>query len=154
LQHADQAIAIFGILSYVVLKNEQVNSFMPVVVAVFLPLSAVWASTNTNQNNIAAPYQFRQPADMKGSSGAFGGRTGGSGRATDKQPLTTTFGTDNDTLVSSNAHDSALSSPIREACTEVIACRGDSISDQELGLIGQQQIKVKRTVSVHSHSEV
>jgi hypothetical protein len=137
-----------------VLKNEQVNSFMPVVVAVFLPLSAVWASTNTNQNNIAAPYQFQGPAGMKGSSGAFGGRSGGSGRALNKQPLTTSFGTDNDTLVSSNAHDSALSSPIKETCTQVTSCRGDDLSDHELGLIGQQQIKVKRTVSVHSHSEV
>ena len=34
---------------------------MPLLVAVFLPLSAIWASTNTTKNiNIAAPYQWRK----------------------------------------------------------------------------------------------
>jgi hypothetical protein len=132
------------------LKNEQVNSFMPVVVAVFLPLSAIWASTNTNQNNIAAPYQFQGQSPSKDSPG---GRSAGSRRPTEKQPLRTTFGTDNETLVSSHADDSALSSPVKETCTQITACR-DEVSDHQLELIGPQQIQVKRTVDVHSRQEI
>ncbi|EME49624.1 class 2 pheromone receptor like protein, partial [Dothistroma septosporum NZE10] len=41
---------LFGVISFFYLRNSQVYTIMPLLVAVFLPLSAIWASTNTAKN--------------------------------------------------------------------------------------------------------
>ncbi|EGP92304.1 unnamed protein product [Zymoseptoria tritici ST99CH_3D7] len=51
--------AIFGIISYFALASTQVYSLMPMVVAIFLPLSSMWASFNTNKTNSVT--NMRQP---------------------------------------------------------------------------------------------
>lgn len=79
-------IAIFGILTYFVYGAAQVNSLMPCVVATFLPLSSMWAATNTNNINIAAPHQVKRNREI-----VIGPRTtsntGGSGRQQSEKEL-------------------------------------------------------------------
>lgn len=71
---------IFGILSYWILPGSQIQSMVPVVVATFLPLSSIWASTNTDGNaNIAAPAQWhnrRHPSTMNKSSHGYSSEKG------------------------------------------------------------------------------
>lgn len=56
----DISVAIFGILAYWVAWGSQIQSLMPCVVATFLPLSSMWASTNINNVNIAAPHHVNR----------------------------------------------------------------------------------------------
>lgn len=51
---------IFGILTYFVVQFSQLYSLMPMIVATFLPLSSMWASTNTKKDNIAAPHHVKR----------------------------------------------------------------------------------------------
>ncbi|KAF7185032.1 Pheromone alpha factor receptor [Pseudocercospora fuligena] len=55
---------IFGLLTYFVVQFSQIYSLMPMVVATFLPLSSMWASTNTKSDNIAAPHQVKRNRDV------------------------------------------------------------------------------------------
>jgi len=46
---------IFAILDYYVIKGSQIGSFVETFVAIFLPLSSMWASANVNSKHIAMP---------------------------------------------------------------------------------------------------
>lgn len=49
------AIVIFAILDYYVIKGSQIGSFVETFVAIFLPLSSMWASANVNSKHVAMP---------------------------------------------------------------------------------------------------
>lgn len=46
---------IFAILDYYVIKGSQIGSFVETFVAIFLPLSSMWASANVNSKHVAMP---------------------------------------------------------------------------------------------------
>lgn len=48
-------LVIFTIVCYTAIKNANIQSFVPVIVALSLPLSGMWAAVNTNNIHIANP---------------------------------------------------------------------------------------------------
>lgn len=121
------SIAIFGILTYFAFGASQVNSLMPCVVATFLPLSSMWAATNTNNLNIAAPNQVKRNRDIA-TAPRKTGDTGGSGRPQSEKELVS-----DDTLIGED-------SPRKETHDEI---------DLEMQK-GPGYIHVDRTYSVRS----
>ncbi|CAK4033906.1 Pheromone P-factor receptor [Lecanosticta acicola] len=129
---------IFGIISYWVLVNAQLYSFMPVVVAVFLPLSGMWASTSTNgNNNIAAPQQWQQRKNTAAQQYSQGSR--------DKQ-LLGTAGTSDTLVADGRAESFSGASPSKHG--HVATVERDSI-DLEMAKMGHQ-VKINRSYSVRS----
>ena len=49
----DRRTVVFTVIAYWVVKNAQIGSFVPTVVALSLPLSAMWAAVNTSNFHIA-----------------------------------------------------------------------------------------------------
>lgn len=139
----------------------QVNSFMPVIVAIFLPLSAMWATTNAEHSNIAAPFQANNHANVPIGPDYCNGVSTNSRAAglAEKERLMRTFGSSTfagstvNTLVTNNTCHSAYS-PKSKAASTLVTARGshDSI-DCEPEKLGRQ-INVKRTVSVSSRQDV
>lgn len=125
---------------------------MPVVVATFLPLSAMWASTNTKTgNNIAAPCQAHGQGNFVAGP-SMCGAIAGPPAPIEKDRLTTTFGTDFETLVTNGIRGSSYSSNPKEPGTHITARASRDSIDMELEKMGRA-INVKRTVSVNSRQE-
>lgn len=115
---------------------------MPLVVATFLPLSSMWASTNPSNINIAAvrkPTGYK-PGMMVGSSV----NTNGS-YSTEKEYLTTTFNSQG-TLVNETQEEASNPKKLGGHAS----ARRDSI-DVELAKMGHDII-VDRTYSVRNNS--
>lgn len=121
--------------------SAQLSSVVPLVVATFLPLSSMWASTNPSNINIAA---IRKP--MVHEPGMMiGGSTNASGYSTEKEYLTTTFNSQG-TLV--NETQEEASNPKKLGAHA--SAQRDSI-DVELAKMGHDII-VDRTFSVRNNS--
>lgn len=108
---------------------------MSVIVAIFLPLSAMWASTNVSNSNIAAPFL---------GSGGASTPTDRSNRSTGVRGFSTTIGT-LDTLTNNTGSSSTVKEP---GAHITVRPSGDSI-DLELEMIGRS-INVTRTYSINS----
>lgn len=54
---ADRHAVIFTIIVYFGVKHGQITSFVPTVVAITLPLSAMWAAVNTSHAHLATPHK-------------------------------------------------------------------------------------------------
>lgn len=109
---------------------------MPVVVAVFLPLSAIWASTSTSGNvNIAAPKQWQQRRTATSES---------TGTSNEKK-LLDTAGTD--TLVADGRAESFSGASPQKHGHHATAER-DSI-DLEMAKMGHS-ISIKHSYSVRT----
>lgn len=52
---------IFAILDYYVIRGAQLGSYVETLVAIFLPLSSMWASTNVKSKHIAMPMNEKGP---------------------------------------------------------------------------------------------
>ncbi|KAK4507954.1 hypothetical protein PRZ48_001689 [Zasmidium cellare] len=131
---------IFGIISYYALPGAQLYTFVPVVVATFLPLSSIWASTATKgNNNIAAPHQWhnrREDSTLRNTHRAA--------YSSEKGLLPTTVNTDC-TLVDDRSASMSQPSPRKPGYTE----SGDRDSiDLEMQKMGR--IRVDRGYSVRS----
>ncbi|PIB01741.1 hypothetical protein CB0940_00609 [Cercospora beticola] len=126
----DLHTAIFGILTYFVYGASQIYTLMPVVVGTFLPLSSMWAATNTNNINIAAPHQVKRNRDI-----ALGPRTPGHTADNERSQSEKALVCD-DTLIGDDSPK------------KVIHQDGTSV-DVELGN-GPGYIHVDRTYSVRS----
>lgn len=113
---------------------------MPAVVAVFLPLSAIWASTSTNGNiNIAAPQQW-QHRPSAGSSAQYG-------RSCDKQLLTATVQSADTYGADGRAESFSGASPKKYGHSATV--ERDSI-DLEMAKVGGQNIQINRTYNVRT----
>ncbi|USW46785.1 hypothetical protein Slin15195_G001040 [Septoria linicola] len=77
--------ALFGILTYFLYGAAQVYSLMPCIVATFLPLSSMWAATNTNNVNIAAPHQLKRNRELIIGPRTTGHSGGGDRSQSEKQ---------------------------------------------------------------------
>lgn len=124
----DSFPAIFGILTYFAAKSSQVNSLMPVLVAVLLPLSGMWASTSTKADNISAMDASARNRQFANSGNSGNGATGTRQSA---KPLI-----DDETLVDK-------SSPTK-------ASHSDSIDFDAEKTNRQIQVQVDRTFSIRS----
>lgn len=114
---------------------------MPLVVATFLPLSSMWASTNPSNINIAA---VRKPVAYKPGM-MVGGSTNASAYSTEKEYLTATFNSQG-TLVNETEAETADPRKLGGHAS----ARRDSI-DVELAKMGHDII-VDRTYSVRNNS--
>ena len=102
----DRRTVVFTVIAYWVVKNAQIGSFVPTVVALSLPLSAMWAAVNTSNFHIANsdPRQRRQFP--------IGGPDLASGKAYGKHEYFTSTTNTNSTLVDDESH--ALTSTSRK----------------------------------------
>lgn len=115
---------------------------MPLVVATFLPLSSMWASTNPTNINIAA---IRKPTAYKPGMMIGDSTNSSSYSPNEKEYLTTTFNSQG-TLV--NETQEEASNPNKMGAHA--SARRDSI-DVELAKMGHD-IVVDRTFSVRNNS--
>ncbi|KAF2172386.1 hypothetical protein M409DRAFT_50094 [Zasmidium cellare ATCC 36951] len=132
--------ALFGIISYWAIPGSQLYTMTPVVVATFLPLSSIWASTSTKgNNNIAAPHQWhnrREKSTLR--------NPGTPAYSSEKGLLPTTVNTDC-TLVDDRSASVSEPSPRKPGHAD--SGERDSI-DLEMQKMGR--IRVDRAYSVRS----
>lgn len=121
---------IFTIITYTTIKNSNVHSFVPFIVAISLPLSGMWAAVNTENVHIANPDPRKHRVVNLGPS-----KTSFTGISMKKGPSTTSTYYDDDKY-------GLTASPSR---TDAV----DGDPDLEMGKIGDG-VNVKRTYSVRS----
>ncbi|KAK5135897.1 hypothetical protein LTR08_004547 [Meristemomyces frigidus] len=74
---------IFAIITYYTSVGAQINSFVPTVVAVFLPLSGMWASASTGKDKLARPDKRQHRAIPVGATDLSSAKAYGSAKSAD-----------------------------------------------------------------------
>lgn len=140
---------IFAILDYYAIRGTQLGSFVETLVAIFLPLSSMWATTNVKSRHIA------MPMNEKGNHRAIPvghsdfGNSGGSSYTGSKKQLMddSTIDTLFNRTPNSSYHNSSYNKsptkhePRHEPRVSVTAghrlsCLSDGDEDLEMGRVG------------------
>ena len=148
---------IFAILDYYAIRGTQLGSFVETLVATFLPLSSMWASTNVKSKHIG------RAMNEKGSHRAIPvghsdfGTGGGSTSYSSKKQLMD--GDTVDTLVNRTPTSSCNKSPSKHeprneprvsvTAGHRLSCLSDGDEDLEMGKLGKN-IHVDKSYTVLS----
>lgn len=139
--------AIFAILTYFVLPQTQLNSFVATIVAIFLPLSGMWAAANAHSRRIGGNKFGRRMMPLGPSDTRNGSTT-----LSSKKQLTSEGNTTFDEKTNSVGTSSFGRSPTKSSQGYKSDDRVSMISgledgrDLELG----DGIRQDRTYTVHS----
>ena len=151
---------IFAILDYYAIRGAQLGSFVETLVAIFLPLSSMWASTNVKSTHIG------KAMNEKGAHRAipvghsdFGTGAGSTSYSTKKQLM------DDDTIdtlvnrtppssytKSPNKHEPRNEPRVSVTAGHRLSCLSDGDEDLELGKLGRN-IHVDKSYTVLSEPE-
>lgn len=151
---------IFAILDYYAIRGTQLGSFVETLVATFLPLSSMWASTNVKSKHIG------RAMNEKGSHRAIPvghsdfGTGGGSTSYSSKKQLMD--GDTVDTLVNRTPTSSCNKSPSKHeprneprvsvTAGHRLSCLSDGDEDLEMGKLGKN-IHVDKSYTVLSEPD-
>ena len=135
---ADSQTVIFTIIAYWVVKNAQMGSFVPTVVAISLPLSAMWAAVNNSNVHIANANSRVHRAIPVGGPDLASGKAYGTNKETFSDSIKTT-----DTLVDDGGSSTGLTTPKRKAR---FSKEDDDLEMQRVG----EGVQVDRSYSVRS----
>lgn len=140
---ADLISVIFTIAVYFGVKANQIRSFVPTVVAISLPLSAMWATANTNHSHIAQPEKGHRAFPL-GASDFESSRKGSDGGSRKEKSAGYSENTQASTLV--NDERAGLTSPRNKT-----RCKFSTPdTDLEMQKMGAEGVHVSRTYSVRS----
>ncbi|KAK5114085.1 hypothetical protein LTR62_002654 [Meristemomyces frigidus] len=142
--------------------GHQIQSFVPTIVAVFLPLSGMWASTQTNSSKlIRSDSRFRRAIPV-GATDLSSAKAYGSGKAVSDGTDTLVEDDEDDGLDTTHGHYACSTSPDGGKMTIRSKSRsqgqgqhaGDGKSnfgeDLEMQAFGKNEVVVDRTYSVRS----
>jgi pheromone alpha factor receptor len=151
---------IFAILDYYAIRGTQLGSFVETLVAIFLPLSSMWASTNVKSKNIGqAMHEKGDHRAIPVGHSDFGTGAGSTLYSAKKQLMDDDT---IDTLVNRTPTSSYNKSPTKHeprneprvsvTAGHRLSCLSDGDEDLELGKLGKS-IHVDKSYTVLSEPD-
>lgn len=149
-------LVIFAVLAYFALPGAQIRSFVKTLVAIFLPLSSMWASANTNSKHAASP-ELPIACHGAGPAGSSDMNSYNSNKKLLNSLTTDTLIDGDDSLDGSPLNEKKYEPRYEKGATAVSGNRESCLSDFDHDLEMQKpvrSIQVDRSYTVSSDRDV